>query len=325
MTIQEARTLGFRMLTGKEPLPEPVSFFVSATPFLDTDCFLEYILRKTKTFLMAHHETVLTESEALQFRACLEKRLTGLPVAYITGHKEFYGLDFLVTPAVLIPKPDTEILVEKAVAAAKKIIQSRSDRIPCRIADICTGSGCIAVSVLHELCSETENGRRNPVMMTVADISGAALNLAKKNARRLLPENISKTIEFKQGDLLSAVDAGSTEKKRFDLILSNPPYIPAHEVTKLLEDGRNEPRIALDGDTDMGACSRKPRSSDGLAVIRRLVPQAYDHLEPDGLFFMETAEYNAQQAACITKDAGFTGVHIEQDLSGQLRVTTGKK
>jgi release factor glutamine methyltransferase len=288
----------------------------SPTPALDVDCILENILKKTRTFLMAHGEMKLSPEQVHKFHDDIARRATGLPVAYITGYKEFYGLDFLVTPDVLIPKPDTELLVEQAL---KEIYSRTPDTADYaqdsmyRMIDVCTGSGCIAVSVLHELRNKTSGNAGNRAV-TLTDISPEALAIAKQNAGRLLGQDTMQSIRFLQGDLLNT--AGTEEK--YDLILSNPPYIPAAEVTELLEDGRKEPRLALDGDAGDSL------SKDGLAVIRRLILQAWEHLAPGGLFLCETGEYNAKKAMILMKAAGFRKVTAFRDLAGQLRLIQGR-
>ncbi|HAH61923.1 MAG TPA: protein-(glutamine-N5) methyltransferase, release factor-specific, partial [Treponema sp.] len=147
----------------------------------------------------------------------------------------------------------------------------------------------------------------------------AALGVAERNAPRVLSPEQLQRISVLQGDLLNAVPA----EMQFDVILSNPPYVPADEVTDLLRDGRCEPRLALDGDTDTAA--ETAGSRDGLAIIRRLIPQAFRHLTDTGIFMLETGEYNAEGAASIMEKAGFTQVTTYRDLAGQLRLTTGRK
>lgn len=282
----------------------------SPTPALDTDVILEHITGVGKSYFLSHGDTELTIRQTADFNSAVTLRQTGLPVAYITGHKEFYGIDFLVTKDVLIPKPDTELMVEHALEWILQNTDSAQGGAV-RIADVCTGSGCIGLSVVHEL--------RAPAFLTLTDISAAALVVAERNASRVLsPEQLQRA-SVRQGDLLNAVPA----EMRFDVILSNPPYVPADEVTALLSDGRSEPRLALDGDTDTAAGTSG--SCDGLAIIRRLIPQAFRHLADTGIFMLETGEYNAEEAASLIKKAGFTQVTTYRDLAGQLRLTTGRK
>ncbi len=330
MTVAEAIKTGKAMLTDGSFLPPSdqlsgivpsADFVLSPSPALDINCILEHILQKDRTFLLIHRDLELSDAQQTAFLEAVAKRRTGLPVAYITGHKEFYGLDFYVTPDVLIPKPDTELLVEHAVDWAKDFLRENLTEIS--IADICTGSGCIIISVLHELIglnaftglTKLNELRSSPDIMPqikafASDISKPALKIAKTNASRLLPDT---EITFLQGDLFEPFP----EDKHFDLILSNPPYIPSAMVSELLKDGRSEPVLALDGDTS--------ETSDGLAIIRRLIPQAYGHLNKGGLFLVESGEYNAEATAELMKKAGFCNVRIFEDLAGQLRLTQGRR
>lgn len=323
----------------------------SPSAALDTDCLLQFFLNKDKTFILTHHDLELTESQISDFNSLVEKRKTGFPIAYITGVKEFYGYDFFVTPDVLIPKPDTEILVEDAVneivefynaqlnsiddissktSANKNDISSNSRRV--KIADICSGSGCIGLSVLKSL--EEKIADKNIFDLTMTDLSDKALEVTKKNAESLFEKDFSR-IKFLNGDLLCGESC-------FDFILSNPPYVP-HEMTEdLLKDGRSEPRLALDGDKDCGkekkfdernsTCKNNfdlkevPfNTNDGLAIIRRLIPLAYDALNDNGSFLMECGEYQTREVKLLFEDAGFSDVKILCDLSGQERVVKGKK
>lgn len=282
----------------------------SPTPFLDADCLLQFLFNKDKTWVLLHrNENVAPELETA-FAKLVEKRKTGLPVAYITGKKEFYGIDYYVTQDVLIPKPDTEILVEKAV---EKISACRKESV--KIIDVCSGSGCVGLSTLKELENNSGSDR---VHLTMTDLSKAALMVTEKNARNIFDESFIKNhIDFINGDLLCG-------KTGFDFILSNPPYVPHSEVEELLLDGRNEPRLALDGDTDT-AVSDELMSDDGLPIIRRLVPMAYEALNRGGTFIMESGEYQTETVRQLFCDAGFINVISEKDLSGMERITIGEK
>lgn len=282
----------------------------STTPFLDADCLLQFLFNKDKTWILLHrNENVAPELEA-DFAKLVQKRKTGLPVAYITGKKEFYGIEYYVTPDVLIPKPDTEILVEKAV---EKISACRKESV--KIIDVCSGSGCVGLSTLKEL---ENNAGADRFHLTMTDLSKNALLVTEKNARNIFDETfIKKHMDFLNGDLLCG-------KTGFDFILSNPPYVPHSEVEELLLDGRNEPRLALDGDTDT-AVSKELMSDDGLPIIRRLVPMAYEALNPGGTFIMESGEYQTEKVRQLFCDAGFINVISEKDLSGMERITIGEK
>lgn len=311
MDIRSNRRYGIAQLVNQTAVPNTRQFVCSPTPSLDIDIILSYITGLDRARLLTHSSDNLTPEQEKRFLETVVQRRSGLPVAYITGHKEFYGLDFIVTTDVLIPKPDTELLVEHAVATAELLISKR----PLRIADVCTGSGCIGISVLHEIAAHTSAADHLPLQLVLTDISEAALAVAEQNTHHLLTADLTTRVSFFQEDLLGAPDSKSTALRAYyDLILSNPPYVPSAEVDKLLQDGRNEPRLALDG-----------QSTDGLSIIRKLIPQAYACLSPGGFFLLETGEYNAAEAAQLMKQAGFCGIITYRDLAGQPRMTSGQK
>lgn len=256
------------------------------------------------------------------------RRATGLPIAYITGHKEFYGYDFIVTPDVLIPKPDTEILVERAVDVILSMMDARGENL-LTVCDMCTGSGCIAVAVAKTLLEDERVAPEQLPKFTLADISEAALDVARRNVAELLgkapstPDSalILSRFNFVRTNLFDAI----SEAIKYDVILSNPPYIPHTMVDELLRDGRSEPRLALDGDITLEGDRALAHdgsgkaANDGLEIIRNLIPQTQAHLAPRGTVLMETGEYNAEATAALAEDAGFN-TEIHRDLEGQLRV-----
>lgn len=277
--------------------------FVAQSPVLDANILLCHFLNLSKTALICNDSRILTETELDLIQQGIEKRLSGLPVAYITNHKEFFGYDFYVDQNVLIPKPDTELLVEQALLAVNKAFVTAPEKnADYKIADVCTGSGCIAISVLKTLFQKY----RASIKVAASDISKAALVVAEKNANRLLSKEERQNISFYQGDLFQAFS--SSENQKFDMILSNPPYVPTNLTDELLSDGRSEPRLALDGE------------SDGLGIIRRLVVEAKNHLKEGGVFFLEAGEYNVEEAGKCLLNAGFTDIFIHKDLAGLLRL-----
>ena len=320
MTIRNARDEAIKKLTNSPTAP------------LDADLLLSHTIKCSKSFLLAHRNDDLTDAQYGAFMSAIALRQTGLALAYITGHKEFYKLDFIVTQDVLVPKPDTETLVEKAVESIKELVRNKTSSTgkavrtaeaskqnegrqtdgTLRIADICTGSGCVGIAAAREL-----NECGIFCELTLTDISSRALEIAKQNAERLLTKAQFERTAFVSSDLLNALLPGT----RFDAILANPPYVPSDEVTELLKDGRGEPALALDGDADSALGTRE--SSDGLAITRRLAAQAYEHLAQGGMLFLESGEYNAKGAALLMKKAGFIRVETHCDLSGRPRVTTG--
>ena len=314
MTIQQFKQNAISRLSGK-----------SLSANLDVQVLMEFALNYSKTQLLLRKDDEIPTEKLKWLEAAIEKRATGLPVAYITGHKEFYGFDFLVSPAVLIPKPDTEILVERAVELILESMELHPERI-LTICDMCAGSGCIGLAVLKTLTETYEiNGDRLP-KVTFADISEAALEVAEKNFAHLFgnagaPADLLRSkIAFVRTNLFEAVPY------KFDFILTNPPYIPHSLVNSLLQDGRSEPRLALDGDITLtGDRAYTPDGTeydDGLEIIRNLLPQIQEHLNPYGSFLMETGEYNAQETEQLARKLGFR-TNIIKDLEGQLRVVEG--
>lgn len=309
MTILEARTFGKNQLTN------------SPSPILDTDCFLQSILEKDQSFLLFHRDTELSKEEQETFEAYIKTRQTGMPVAYILGKKEFYGRNFIVTPDVLIPKPDTEILVEKSIEILEEKLIANKNRI-LTICDMCTGSGCIGLSILAEVMERKLVPFENLCGLVMADISDKALDIARKNAELISettedPWTFMSKIKFVRTNLFQNITG------TFDIIATNPPYIPSKEAKELLNDGRNEPLLALDGDIDL--FGNATGENDGLGIMRNLVPQAVHHLSPKGVLIAESGEYNAEMTEYLFREAGLTQTKIIKDLEGQLRDTIGVK
>lgn len=298
MTIQQAKIHGKNELTS------------SPTPELDVAVLLQHITGFDKTHLLLNRDYELNAGQEREFLSAIERRKTGFPVAYITGHKEFFGLDFYVTPDVLIPKPDTELLVELALDALEDKFRAKPDMIP-TVCDMCTGSGCVGLSIAKNIKMSNEKS----LAITLVDISEKALDVARKNAERLLSEKYS--VHFVQSNLFENIP------HTFDLIVTNPPYVPHSESVELLKDGRSEPLLALDGDVD--EYGEYDFTDDGLSLIRRLVPQCYEHLNRNGVLIMETGEYNAEETAELFKQAGFRNVRIEYDMNEMMRDVVGVK
>ena len=282
---------------------------ISPSPELDVQVLLSHALKYDKTQLLLFAENHIPEDKLEWLNKAIGLRKTGLPVAYITGVKEFYGYDFFVTPDVLIPKPDTEVLVERVIEMIMNALDGECVTVgsgaaarSLKILDMCTGSGCIGIAVMKTLYALEKVPVEKLPLMTLVDISEPALAIAKKNAATLLPDGeILQKITFIQSDLFEKVEG------QFDFILTNPPYIPSKMVDELLKDGRSEPRLALDGDID------------GTFLIKKLLQQSCEHLANNGTILMETGEYNAQITAEFAQKAGFA-TEIHRDLEGQLRV-----
>ena len=253
---------------------------------LDARVLLRATLGVSDTFLIAHAGDIVGAQQAAQFCAVAARRAAGEPVAYIVGEREFYGRVFKVSPAVLIPRPETELLVELALERLP-----RGER--CRVLDLGTGSGCIAISIALE---------RSAVQVTATDISASALAAARLNAQRLGAGNI----EFTAGAWYHAV-----EGERFDVIVSNPPYVAAGDDHLGQGDLRFEPRVAL------------AAGVDGLDYIRAIIAGAQRHLKPGGTLLIEHGYDQSERCrACFTA-AAFSQVQSWRDIAGIERVTGG--
>ena len=254
-------------------------------PRLDAEVLLSHVLEKDRLYLYVNFDQPLEEKELTAFRAAVKKRAARFPVAYITGSKEFMGLDFQVTPAVLIPRPDTEILVETALDLLKAMESPE-------ILDIGTGSGAICISMLVNLQSATG---------TTVDISPDALAVARGNAEK---HQVTQRLTFCLGDLFAPV-AG----RKFHAILSNPPYIPEADIAELTPEVRQEPNLALDGGTD------------GLNFYRRIIDEGKNYLAPGGFIAMEVGIDQAPLVARLAEETGFFKVsNIIKDYGGIERV-----
>lgn len=247
----------------------------------DVALLLKHVLQCDRAFLIAHPEKTLSANQLGRFRSLVSRRAQGEPLQYLTSHQEFFKLDFELTPDVLIPRPETELIVEVGLELLKH------EPAPL-FADIGTGSGCIAISLLHEL----------PKARAVAvDLSTAALTVATKNAER---HQVINRLRLVNSDLFSAIDSG----ERFDLIVSNPPYVPVGDLTELQREVRLEPQGALDG------------GADGLAVIRRLLNDAPKFLRSGGYLVFEVGIDQADAIKQLAEQTAWELVEIRSDLQG---------
>jgi len=264
---------------------------------------LQQVLGVSRAHLLAHPEQVLDETQATRYRALLQRRLAGEPLAYILGEREFFGLNFKVTPATLIPRADTELLVELALAripppspgltATLSRERERGWGRGFRVLDLGTGSGAIALSIAHA---------RPDIEVTAVDASPEALDVARENARRL---NLSNA-RLLHSDWFAAL-AG----ERFDLIVSNPPYIAENDAHLAQGDLRFEPRGAL------------ASGADGLDDIRHIVAGAKQHLVPGGWLLFEHGYDQAARVRELLLQWGYAGVFSARDLAGIERVSGG--
>lgn len=261
------------------------------SPRLDAEVLLSHVLKKQRIYLYVHFDEPLQPEELAAYREMVKKRVMHVPVAYILGEREFMGLTFKVTPDTLIPRPDTEILVQVAIDRLKAM--PASDDTALHIADIGTGTGAICLSVLHYLPQATAE---------TVDISPAARAVAEENAEQL---GLADRITFHTGDLLVPL-AGRT----FAAILSNPPYIPEADIGTLAPEVRTkEPHTALSG------------GADGLDFYRRLAAEAPQMLAPNGFLAFEVGIHQAQDVAALAKANPLIGkTEILPDYAGIDRV-----
>jgi release factor glutamine methyltransferase len=251
---------------------------------IEVQMLLQRTLQVARAYLLAYPERELSENETAVYEAMLQRRQAGEPVAHILGEREFFGLSFKVTPSTLIPRPETELLVELA-------LQHLPSGHACRVLDLGTGSGAIALAIAHS---------RPDVEVVGVDASPAALEVARENAQRLGLRNAN----FVQSDWFSAL-AG----QRFDLIVSNPPYIAAGDEHLSQGDVRFEPLSAL------------ASGADGLDDIRRIVAQAQGYLERDGWLLLEHGYDQAPRVREILLQGDYVRIFSARDLAGIERVS----
>ena len=249
---------------------------------LDAWILLEYISHMDRAGFFLRQQEEASQEDARQYRGLIRQRGSHIPVQHLTGTQEFMGLGFIVSPDVLVPRQDTELLVEKLLPLSdgKKVL------------DVCTGSGCIAISLAK---------LGTPELVDATDLSEKALAVAGKNAQRLEAD-----ITFYQGDLLENISG------RYDIIVSNPPYIASEVVRGLMPEVKDhEPRMALDG------------GEDGLELYRRLLEQVPPHLEDGGILAVEIGYDQGKAVTSLFKEHGFEQIECCQDLCGNDRVVTG--
>lgn len=261
---------------------------------LDARLLLEYICHTDRNELIVHADRGHSSMEEQFYRTVIEKRASRIPLQHITGEQEFMGLCFKVNEHTLIPRQDTEVLVEEAM-------RHLGDGM--RILDMCTGSGCILLSLLR-YSNECEG--------VGTDISGEALKIARENAQRLQLD-----AAFLEGDLFSALEGWVSERtadKLFDMVVSNPPYIRTEVIDTLMPEVREyEPFSALDG------------REDGLYFYRRIVAEAPGYMRKGAYLFFETGCEQGEAVAALMREAGFVQVGIFKDYTGLDRVVCGVK
>jgi release factor glutamine methyltransferase len=258
-------------------------------PRLDAEVIVAFALGIDRTRVIIESLRPLEAGELALLRELVKRRRSREPVAYLRGHREFYGLSFRVDSRVLIPRPDTEALVDVALGRTEHVSLSM------RQLDLCTGSGCVAIAMARQ---------RPTAKVFASDISPGALAVARENALRLGAYNVA----FVESDLFASLPADA----RFDVVTANPPYIATAEIPGLSPDIRDfEPRLALDG------------GADGLDVVRRIVAEAPRFLEPDGVLASEIGAGEAEGVRALFEERGYRDVRIDRDYGKIERVVSG--
>ncbi len=261
-------------------------------PRLEAEILLAHALGVERLRLILDAHKPLDAAELARFRELIKRRRSGEPIAYVVGEREFYGLVFHVDRRVLIPRQDTEILVDAALEA------THHRHLSGRALDLCTGSGCVAISF----------ARARPTwQVTGADLSPDALEVARGNALRL---GVIWGVRFVSGDLYGAVDPG----ERFELITANPPYIASEEIPELERQIRDfEPRLALDG------------GPDGLSLLPAIIQGGFERLTAGGTLAVEIGAGQSDAVAALFERTGFADVRRHKDYGGHERVVSGRK
>jgi len=283
MTIKEALKEGLNIL---KPNIE--------SAWLEAHILLGKVLEKERIYLISHDDEVISRQAFEEYISYINTRISGVPLQYITGKQEFMSLDFDVNPAVLIPRAETEILVDQVL----NCISDLSENNTVRVLDIGTGSGCISI------CTAYYSKR---AVITAIDISKDALQTAKQNANK---HGILERIKFIESNLFEGIS-----EQKFDVIVSNPPYISTGTIMNLQTEVKNhEPMWALNG------------GDDGLDCIRRIIEEAHIYLESGGMLALEIGHDQAQRvASLIDKRAEYRNIRITKDYSGIDRVVIANK
>ncbi len=261
------------------------------SPRMNAEVLLIFVLGVNRAYLYAHPERELTAEEESRYDEVLAQRATGMPSQYITGHQEFWGLDFIVSPAVLIPRPETEHLVETVLELARDVAYPK-------LVDVGTGSGCIALALAHEL----KGGE-----VYAVDVSPEALEIAHANAVRL---QLDRRVQFLQSNVLE----GLAKTSDFNFVVSNPPYVGFDEADKVQKSVRDfEPRIAVFA------------GEHGLDVIGSLVQQALQVLKPGGWLAMEIGYSMRDAVLNLLSPTMWEDVRVVPDLQGIPRVVAGRR
>lgn len=277
MNIKQALEYGIELLK-ENNIDEPI---------LKTRIMLANILNENKEYLMVHEKEELSEELEKLYIASINELCNGIPLQYITRKQEFMGLEFYVNENVLIPQPDTEILVEEVINIAKKENKKK-------MLDLCTGSGAIGISIAKSI---------NESDITLSDISKDALEVAKENC---INHKVEDRVNIVQSDLFESIDVNS----KFDIIVSNPPYIKTDVIKTLDKEVQNEPMLALDGGVD------------GLDVYKRIINEAYNFLNDDGYLCLEIGyDQKDEVIELIEQTCEYKDIYSKKDLAGNDRIT----
>jgi release factor glutamine methyltransferase len=270
------------------------------SPRLNAEILLMFVLNCDRAYLFAHPERDLTQDEQKRYDEALGQRAKGIPAQYITGHQEFWGMDFLVSPAVLIPRPETEHLIETLLPLATAVNSPK-------IVDVGTGSGCIALALAKELPkAEIHATDISPDALEIAEANAARLRLDYRNSLDQDPSAACRLF-FHDSDLLNGADAGT-----FDFVISNPPYVGHSEEDQVqLEVRKFEPRNAVFA------------GPTGLEVIQRLIPAARTALKPGGWLILEISGTIVEGVRRLLSD--WQSVNVTNDLQGTARVVSARK
>lgn len=258
-------------------------------PRLTSEILLGHVLSLPRVKLYMDLDRPLSKEELATYRGLIQRRIAGEPTQYLVGSKEFYGRRFSVDARVLIPRSETELLVEAVLHDVKK-------DAPSRVLDVCTGSGCIAVTIAAE---------RPQASVWATDLMPNALEVAKANAEK---HQVDARVTFFQGDLLAPIPPGT----QFDVIVSNPPYVKTGDLKTLQREVQREPKEALDG------------GPEGVTLIARVVTDALPRLKPGGLLAMEIGEDEGTAVRELLTRAGYHDVKIEKDLARHERLALGR-
>jgi len=281
-------------MTIKSYLANAISHLNGEEANIDARLLLQHLLNVNHAWLIAHADDPLTLDQQATFEALLQRRLNGEPIAYILGEREFYGLNLKVTPDTLIPRPDTETLVEATLNIISQNVTQPPPSFPLRILDLGTGTGAIALAIAKH-CPQTQ--------VTAVDFSESALCIARENAKNLAINNVS----FLQSNWFAEL-----KNQTFDFIVSNPPYIEENDPHLSQGDLRFEPRTAL------------VSGKNGLDDIRHIISHASNHLSAHGWLMLEHGYNQAKEVANLLAMAEFKNIQHVEDLAGINRVTLGQ-